>query len=271
MRSPITIAAAIVLATAACTQPPPADTKGASKAEPAPAAAAGVEPRADDLVRQMSKVLAGAAAFTFEVEETWDEIPEHQPRTQLTTRRHAAVKRPNRFVGDATGDAMDRSFWYDGRTVTMLDKAQNTYATTSVPATIDGALDAMFERTGLVVPLGDFVFDDAHGRLMQNVQRGVYLGLHNVGGVLSHHLAFEQELIDWQLWIDAGDQPVPRKLVIAYKAEPGVPQYAVTFHKWNLKADLAEDVFRFVRPEGATRMEFPRPAGPAKSGKEGTR
>ena len=39
-----------------------------------------------------------------------------------------------------------------------------------------------------------------------------------------HHLAFEQATIDWQLWIDAGKDPLPRKLVITYKTEDEVPQ-----------------------------------------------
>jgi hypothetical protein len=89
------------------------------------------------------------------------------------------------------------------------------------------------------------------------VQRGVYLGIHHVGDVACHHLSFEQETIDWQLWIDAGEKPLPRKLVIAYKTEDGVPQYAVTIGKWNLNADVPEELFRFEPPEGTERMEFP--------------
>ena len=73
-----------------------------------------------------------------------------------------------------------------------------------MPPTIDGALDAVFERTGMVIPLADFLYADVYARLMESVQRGVYLGIHEAGGVPCHHLSFEQETIDWQLWIDAG-------------------------------------------------------------------
>ncbi len=60
---------------------------------------------------------------------------------------------------------------------------------------------------------------------MGGVQRGEYLGIHEAAGVPCHHLAFEQATIDWQLWIDAGKDPLPRKLVITYKTEDEVPQY----------------------------------------------
>jgi hypothetical protein len=70
-------------------------------------------------------------------------------------------------------------------------------------------------------------------------------------------LSFEQESIDWQLWIDAGEKPLPRKLVIAYKTEDEVPQYSVIMGKWNLNADVPDELFVFEPPEGAERIEFP--------------
>jgi hypothetical protein len=214
-----------------------------------------VEPRADELVREMSDRLARATAFALEAEEVYDEVPEHSPRRQLTGTRHIALRRPNRLVGDAAGDALNRSFWYDGTTFSALDKEQNVWASGAVPPTIDGALDWVFDRTGTVVPLADFLYADVYARLMEGVQRGVYLGIHEAAGVACHHLSFEQATIDWQLWIDAGAEPLPRKLVIAYKTEDEVPQYAVTIRKWNLRANLPEALFRFAPPEGAQRVE----------------
>ena len=203
-----------------------------------------VEARAEELVRQMSERLASATAFALEAEEVYDEVPEHSPRRQLTNLRHVAMRRPDRLVGDATGDALNRSFWYDGKTFAALNKEQNVWAGGTVPPTVDGALDWVFEQTGTVVPLADFLYADSYARLMENVQRGVYLGIHEAAGVPCHHLSFEQATIDWQLWIDAGSEPLPRKLVITYKTEDEVPQYAVTIRKWNLKATLPDRLFR---------------------------
>jgi hypothetical protein len=210
----------------------------------------------------MGDLLAGATSFALEAVEVYDEVPEHTPRQQLANRRYVALRRPDRLVGDATGDALNRSVWYDGREFSVLDKEQFTYATVAAPATIDEALDAIFEQTGVVVPLADFVYLDVYDRLMAGVQRGVYLGIHDVEGLPCHHLSFEQETIDWQLWIDAVGDPLPRKLVIAYKTEDEVPQYAVTIVAWNLNAEVPDDVFRFEPPEGAERVELPVLAQP---------
>lgn len=220
-----------------------------------------VDPRAEELVRRMSEHLARATAFALEAVEVYDEVPEQSPRRQLTSTRHVALRRPDRLVGDVSGDALHRSFWYDGETFSILDMEQNVWASGTVPPTIDEALDWILDTTGTVVPLADFVYADPYARLMGSVQRGVYLGLHEAAGVPCHHLSFEQATIDWQLWIDAGDEPLPRRLTIAYKTEDEVPQYAVTIRKWNLEASVPDELFRFEAPDGARRVEIPALAG----------
>jgi hypothetical protein len=215
-----------------------------------------IEPRAQELVRQMSDRLARITALALEAEEVYDEVPDDVPRTQLTCVRRVAMRRPDRLATDATGDAYNRSLWYDGQTVSSLDREQNAWTSGTVPPTIDQALDWVFSQTGTVIPLADFLYVDVYERLMADVQRGVYLGVHEAAGVPCHHLSFEQATIDWQLWIDAGSEPLPRKLVIAYKAEDEVPQYSVTIRKWNIEAKVPETLFRFAPPEGAKHVEI---------------
>jgi len=220
-----------------------------------------VEPRAQELVRQMSDRLAQVSALALEAEEIYDEVPADAPRQQLTCLRRVAMRRPDRLAGDASGDARNGSFWFDGQTFTAIDHEQNVWASGAVPPTVDGALDWVFEKTGTVVPLADFLYADPYDRLMGDVQRGVYLGVHEAGGVPCHHLSFEQATIDWQIWIDAGADPLPRKLVITYKTEDEVPQYSVTIRKWNLAAKVPDALFHFTPPEGARRIDVPALAG----------
>ena len=221
-----------------------------------------VEPRVEALVRAMSDRLAQAEAIAFEAEEVYDEVPDESPRRQLTNLRSVAMRRPDRLVGDTSGDAMNRTFWYDGKLFSALDKEQNVWASGAVPPTVDKALDWVFEQTSTVIPLGDFLYADVYARLMGDVQRGVYVGIHQAAGVPCHHLSFEQATIDWQIRIDAGREPLPRKLVITYKTEDEVPQYAVTIRKWNLQAKLPDALFAFSPPGGATQVEVVAFGGP---------
>src|SRR5512139_1641110 len=190
---------------------------GAQQAAPAPSPVPpprNVEARADQELKRMGEFLAKLPHFALEAEETFDELPDGQLRRQLTNVRRIAVDRPNHFAADATGDTLNRAAWYDGRTVTVLDKEHNVYATIEAPATIDATFDKLQDEYGVVLPLADLLYADPYAVLMAGVTYVRYLGVHQAVGVDCHHLAFSQDTIEWQIWIDAGEKPLPRKLVI---------------------------------------------------------
>jgi hypothetical protein len=261
----VRLAAVLALATAAWSEP-----------QAAPARPRRVDPRADEILKKMGELLAGTKQLALEAEESFDEVYEQAPRVQLTNVRRIAVERPGRFAADATGDTLNRAAWYDGRTLSVLNKEQNLYLSVEMPNTIDAVLDKVAEDYGIVVPLSDLLYSDPYATLMEGVLYGDYLGLHQVAGVLCHHLAFSQDEIDWQLWIDAGDKPLPRKLVITYLGEAGAPQYTAVIKRWSLEPKFPEGLFRFETPEGAKRIEpaqmlapdTPKPKVAAESQKE---
>ncbi len=75
--------------------------------------------------------------------------------------------------------------------------------------------------------------------------------------IIAHgHLAFVQDEIDWQIWIQAGPRPVPRKLVITYKNEPGSPQYVARLFGWDFQPRLAEEFATFHAPAGSDQIDF---------------
>ena len=222
---------------------------------PASPSARRVEARAEKELKKMSEFLAKLPRFALEAEESFDEIPDGQPRMQLTKLRRIAVVRPNRVAADATGDTLNRASWYDGKTVTVLDKEHNAYAAIESTGTIDGTLDKLEDEYGVSLPLADILYADPYAVLTEGVSYGRYLGIHQAAGVPCHHLVFSQATIEWQIWIDAGDQPLPRKLVITYVHEPGEPQYSATMRRWNLDPKFPEDLFTFEAPEGAHKID----------------
>jgi hypothetical protein len=215
-----------------------------------------LDPQADQILREMSKALSALQTFALHAEESFDEIPSGQPRTMLTNIRRVAVQRPNRFVADAEGDSLNRSVWYDGRSISVLDKTTHTFSSVEMPGSIDRTLDALADQYGVEVPLADLLYSDPHAVLTAGATFSRYLGLHTAAGVPCHHLVFSQGDIEWQIWIDAGAHRLPRKLVITYVREPGEPQYMATFWAWRLSPTLPQTIFRFEAPEGAERVEL---------------
>ena len=104
-----------------------------------------------------------------------------------------------------------------------------------------------------MLPLSDLLYGDPYPTMMGGVLYGKYLGTHLAAGASCHHLTFGQEGIEWQIWIDAGAQPLPRKLTIAYWDQPGVPQYQAVLRRWTLDPKIAAEQFVFRAPAGAKR------------------
>lgn len=127
--------------------------------------------------------------------------------------------------------------------------------TVDTPNTLNEAIPFLEDR-GVIFPLSDFVTQDFYQGVIANVQTGDYLGLHRVSGKLCHHLAFTQDNVDWQIWIEDGYEIVPCKLVITYKNLPETPQYTAYFSDWDFAPRLPDRMFEFVVPEGATEIEF---------------
>ena len=215
-----------------------------------------LDPRADEILRVMGSALSALPTFALEAEESFDEIPTGQPRVLLTNLRRVAVQRPNRFAADARGDSLNRSVWYDGRSLTVWDKTTNSYSTVDMPDSIDDALDTLGETYDVHVPLADLLYANPYEVLAEGATYSRYLGIHTAANVPCHHLVFAQPTIEWQIWIDAGEHPLPRKLVITYVREPGEPQYVATIQAWRLSPTLPDTLFTFEAPTGAERVEF---------------
>ncbi len=226
----------------------------------------GVDEDADRILREMGDYLRTANEYTFRADIAYDEIVDDQMIlfggvAEIALRR-GPDQSPDQLNVELDGDELRRRFVYDGKTITIHNRSRNLYAVAEVPSEIDLALDRLFEVFGSAVPIADLVYSDPYRTLSENVQTGFVVGQHPVNGIRCHHLAFTQEVIDWQIWIEVGPRPVPRKLVITYRDEPGSPQYIAELSEWNFNPRLSEHYFTFQPPDDADEIEFLPPQEP---------
>ena len=215
-----------------------------------------VQASADQVLREMGEYLASADEYGFRADVTYDAETADGQKVQYGGTAHIALRRPNQLHVEFDGDESRRSVVLDGRTFTLYDLVNDVYATTEVPSPIDAAIDHTFELYGFSVPIADLVYSNPFRTLIENVESGFIVGRHAVDAVACHHLAFSQETIDWQIWIEDGPRPVPRKLVITYKTEPGSPQYVARLLDWDFAPRFSNHYFEFDPPPGAGEMEF---------------
>jgi hypothetical protein len=115
-----------------------------------------------------------------------------------------------------------------------------------------------FARTKLdiVAPAGDLAYKNAYDILMDGVTEGIVVGEAVIEGVRCDHLAFRAPELDWQIWIQQGAQPLPRKLVITTLDLPNAPQFAITITKWNLQPAFDAETFTFTPSAGMKQIDF---------------
>ena len=232
-----------------------------------------IEPEAAQVLRQMSDYLGSLKSFSFRAENTVDMVMPSGQKLQAGGNVDVAIQRPNRFRVNRKGDIGDQEFYFDGKTLTLYGKLVNYYATMTASQTIDidTALEFAREDVGVVAPASDLFYQNAYQGLMEDVASGTYVGTSTVGGVEVHHLAFRGSEVDWQIWIETGDKPLPRKYLITSKWITGAPQFTAVFSNWNMSAKLEDALFKFSPPPGAEEIGFIPLRGDNASGAGGTK
>lgn len=228
-----------------------------------------IDAKADKVLKDMGAALASAKQISFDSHAIADQYTPDGQKVQYAKNQKVLLRRPDRLAVDVSGDVEDLQFRYDGKRVSLYNPKTNSWGAADVPASIDETLDTLAGKYGMALPLADLVFADPYKTLAENVRSGQYLGVGYVFETKCHHLAFRQAAIDWQIWVEEGNKPVPRKIVITFKESPGHPQYTAFLSNWNLGAEAAEKAFAFTPPAGAKQVEFAPTTQPAASGSAG--
>ena len=218
-------------------------------------AAEELNPHADEILRAMSKFLAGTPAFSVSADIGNEILTEQGQKLQLSSSATAVVQRPSRAHISRQGGLVDAEVFYDGKQLTLYGKTVNAYFQKDLAGTLDQALNVLEKGLGISLPGGDLLVANPYAALTSGIISSGYYGIAYVGGVAAHHLAFRTPQVDWQLWVKEGDEPLPLKYVITTKWTTGAPQYSVQFSNWNTKPAIAANRFSFVAPKDAVRLD----------------
>jgi len=238
--------------------PPPATPKPAAAPAAAPAATPDtgpatptVEPEARQALERMSAYLGTLSSFEIKTQTTVDIVTEIGQRVQIDGSAHYKVRRPNGFVIDVVTDMKTRSFFYDGKSFTVFSPKHDYYATVPAPDTILKTLDVLWDQFGLALPLEDlFRWNDTKSRRAEDLSSGFLVGPATIDGVLTNQYAFRQGEVDWSVWIEQGDRPLPRKLLIVDRSQAEQPAYVARL-AWTLNPTFPADTFTFKAGPGA--------------------
>ena len=214
-----------------------------------------IDEEALTILKKATDYLTDLKQFTIKAVKTTDVVQESGQKLQFATTIEVAIRRPNLFFGSwVQDDGTIRQLWYNGETVTIYEDTENVFGQIQVPDTIDEMLDYMETVLKSPQPLAD-IFNNDLSHLAALPLSGSYVGVCYLDAIACDHLAFRGEATDWQLWIDRGEKPFIKKIVLTYKELQGEPQITARMLNWNTQPTISDDLFQFSPPEGARQIQ----------------
>lgn len=217
------------------------------------------DPKAMEVLAAFSKYYLGLKQFTTDM-SMLIEVSAGGTSQRSEFAYAVAVEKPSKFAMALQQSRGDASIFSDGAKLYTYIPKVNAYSEEPAPADVSG-----LAKHGLVARsfLAQVMAADPLKSVMEGVTSVEYRGVEQLDGQSAHHLAFKQKDIDWELWVDVGDQPLVRKVkvdisrVIAQQGAPSGAQGTSTevFTNWTVNQPVDAARFSFTPPAGAKTLE----------------
>lgn len=219
----------------------------------APAAPA---PDARAILLGMADLLAKTQRMSVSVEANYDAVQASGLKVEWNVLGNVSLSRPDRMRAEMEQSNGARTLTvFDGKEISTFAEAAGVYAQAPQPGGVDETLVYFVRDLGMRLPLAVLLISRAPAELDRRVKSVEYVEKTGILGTPAHHLVGWTDTVDFQIWIAAGDQPVPLRIVLTYRNAPGEPEFRARL-KWNLAADVPDSLFAFTPPAGATRIPF---------------
>jgi hypothetical protein len=212
------------------------------------------ESDAKSLLKAMSDYVSSQKTIELTFDSDIEVITPELEKIQFTNSGEALLSRPDKLHAHRVGGYSDVALFYDGKTVSVFGKNINGYAQFDGPGTVDQLIEVLRAGHGVALPGADLLLSNSYDALVAGVQEAKHIGRGVIDGLECEHLAFRNGDTDWQLWVEVGKRPIPRKMVITSKTMNSAPQYTLRVKGWKTGVVPARDAFAFSPPTGAKKL-----------------
>jgi hypothetical protein len=216
----------------------------------ATAAQAAPEAEALALLKGMSDYVGSLKNIEANVDTAVEIVTPEMQKISFTSSSMLRLNRPSQVRLERKGGFATIDLLFDGAKLTIRERDTNVYAQVDAPGTTEQLIDAMHNQLGMAVPGADLLLRDSYNILVADVLDAKVIGQGVIGGELCDHIAFRNFDTDWQLWIRAGAEKAPCKMIITSKLIGMAPQYTVHVRSFKGNVKFAPDTFAFKPAPG---------------------
>jgi hypothetical protein len=206
------------------------------------------------ILKAMSDYIAGQKTLSATYDADIEVITPDLQKIQFTASGNVLVDRAAGVRASRTGGYADVELVSDGKSVIVHNRPGKTFTRLEVSGSPDDVVRVLRAEHLVEVPGADLILSKAYDQLTEDVLDAKHVGTGVVDGVECEHLAFRNHDTDWQIWVETGARPIPRKYVITSKAVAQAPQYTLRIKE--LRTDVPSDpgAFVFKAPEGTKQV-----------------
>jgi hypothetical protein len=206
------------------------------------------------ILKAMTDYLASQKTLSLTYDTDIEVVTSELQKIQFASSGQLQLSRPDKIRAVRTGGYANVEIVFDGKTLTMNNKDSNDFGQVDAPGSVDQLIDLLRDKYSVTAPGADLLFSGAYDVLTSDVVEAKHIGIGVIDGIECEHLAFRNADTDWQIWIEIGDRPIPRKYVITSKSVTGGPQYTLRVKEW--RTDVSADAFAFKASQGAKKVAF---------------
>ena len=207
------------------------------------------------MLKAMSDYVGSQQTIKLAFDSDIEIITPQLEKIQFTNSGEALLSRPDKLRARRVGGYADVALFFDGKTVNIYGKHVNGYAQFEAPGSVDQLIHSLREGHGVALPGADLLLSNSYEVLLAGVMEAKYIGHGVIDGIECEHLAFRNFDTDWQLWVEVGDRPIPRKLVVTSKTMNSAPQYTLRIKRWETGVKPLPDDFTFTPPADAKVLD----------------
>jgi hypothetical protein len=208
------------------------------------------------ILKAMTDYVASQKIISATYDSDIEVITNDLQKIQFASSGQMLLSRPDKARVSRVGGYVDAELVFDGKTLSVLGKNLNAYAQTDAAGSIDQLVAKLRNEFGLAIPAADLMLSGAYDEMMKDVLDAKHIGRGVIDGHECEHLAFRNNDVDWQIWIQLGDHPIPRQYVITSKAVTGAPQYTLRIKDWKTDVQVPADTFAFKPPADAKKVDI---------------
>jgi len=251
-----------------------------------------IDRKAKEVLKQVSEYFEGLDSYSVNIVFTM-KMEFTGMKTEMESTHSVAFQEPNKLAVVTRGPMamMSEKLISDGEKVYRHSPILEKVEVRPAPPKMGRSFVSMLMTTGPIsLMAGSFMmFDDEVEKMTECVSSIKHMGTEEIEGLRCNHLRVHAYGMGWDVWIEAGERPLLRRLFADMsdtfsKIEEDMPgevrgymdsetskemyknaKYEMTarFENWKVNPELPEDTFKFTPPAGVESEEktSPRTAG----------